>query len=67
MPSMHDVALSDAKDIIRYQIGIISVKTPEIIAIFSNLDKSPQNVQLIPLILALILNDEIHEKFGYEE
>jgi hypothetical protein len=61
MPSTHNVALSDAKDIIRYQIRTISEKSPDIITIFSKLDKSPQNIQLIPLILALILNDYIYE------
>lgn len=35
--------------------------------IFSHMEKTQESVQLIPMLLALILNDWVFEKYGYEE
>ena len=34
---------------------------------FNHLDKSPENYQLIPMILALCLNDMVFQKYELEE
>ena len=34
---------------------------------FSHLEKSPENYQLIPMILALCLNDMVFKKYELEE
>ena len=56
-----------AKEIIGYQVKMLEEKADEIDSILSNLEKGPETVQMIPMLLALILNDEVYEKYGYEE
>lgn len=31
------------------------------------MDKGPEVIQMVPMLLALILNDYVFEKYGYEE
>ena len=31
------------------------------------MDKGPETLQMVPMLLALILNDYVYEKYGYEE
>jgi hypothetical protein len=32
-----------------------------------HLEKTQETIQTIPMLLALILNDMVYEKYGYEE
>lgn len=54
-----------AKEVIVFQTKMISEKSDEIKAILSGLEKTPENVQTIPMLLALILNDMVYDKYGY--
>lgn len=56
-----------AKEIIRYQQSILYKKGDEILNILRNLEMGPEEMQKIPMLLALILKDEIYFKYGYEE
>ncbi len=67
MPAEKDVALDLSKEIIRFQTDAIGSKQDYLKTIFANMDKTQESVQLIPMLLALILNDVVFEKFGYEE
>lgn len=46
---------------------MIEEKGGEIDNILSNMDKGPETLQMVPMLLALILNDYVFEKYGYEE
>jgi hypothetical protein len=46
---------------------MINKKSDELKELFSNMEKTQESVQLIPMLLALILNDWVFEKYGYEE
>ncbi len=46
---------------------MINKKSDDLKEIFSNMEKTQESVQLIPMLLALILNDWVFEKYGYEE
>ena len=46
---------------------MISKRSDDIKSILSGLEKNQENVQMIPMLLALILNDMVFEKYGYEE
>lgn len=46
---------------------MINKRSDELKEIFSNMEKTQESVQLIPMLLALILNDWVFEKYGYEE
>lgn len=61
------MSLEVAKEVIIFQTKMISEKSDEIKAILSGLEKTPENVQTIPMLLALILNDMVYDKYGYEE
>lgn len=46
---------------------MIGQHTETIKKIFEGLEKTQETVQTIPMLLALILNDLVFEKYGYEE
>lgn len=56
-----------AKEVIEFQTNMIGEKTEEIKKILSELEKTQETIQTIPMLLALILNDMVFEKYGYEE
>lgn len=46
---------------------MINKRSDDLKEIFSHMEKTQESVQLIPMLLALILNDWVFEKYGYEE
>lgn len=46
---------------------MIGAQTETIKKIFEGLEKNQETVQTIPMLLALILNDMVFTKYGYEE
>ena len=46
---------------------MLTEKADYIKEVFSGLEKTQESMQLIPMLLALILNDMVFEKYGYEE
>ncbi len=46
---------------------MIEEKSNDINSILSGLEKGPEAMQMVPMLLALILNDYVFEKYGYEE
>lgn len=46
---------------------MIETKGSEINSILNGLQKGPETIQMVPMLLAIILNDYVYEKFGYEE
>lgn len=46
---------------------MLSEKQDEIKKILDHLEKTQESIQTIPMLLALILNDMVFEKYGYEE
>lgn len=46
---------------------MIGEQTETIKKIFEGLEKTQETVQTIPMLLALVLNDMVFEKYGYEE
>lgn len=46
---------------------MISERSDDIKSILSGLEKTQETVQMIPMLLALILNDMVFDKYGYEE
>lgn len=46
---------------------MLEEKQEEIKKILEGLEKTQETVQTIPMLLALILNDMVFEKYGYEE
>ena len=61
------MSLEVAKEIIKYQVELIDKRSKDINAILSGLEKGPEVIQMVPMLLALILNDYVFEKYGYEE
>jgi hypothetical protein len=59
--------LEVAKEVIVYQTKMISERSDDIKSILSGLEKTQETVQMIPMLLALILNDMVFDKYGYEE
>lgn len=56
-----------AKEVIEFQTKMIGDKTEDIKKILEGLEKTQETIQTIPMLLALILNDMVFEKYGYEE
>ena len=52
---------------IEHQTKMLTEKADYIKEVFSGLEKTQESMQLIPMLLALILNDMVFEKYGYEE
>lgn len=46
---------------------MINKRSDDLKEVFSHMEKTQESVQLIPMLLALILNDWVFEKYGYEE
>ena len=67
IPPSKDVSLDCAKYVIEFQTKMISEKADYIKTVFSGLERTQESTQLIPMLLALILNDMVFEKFAYEE
>lgn len=67
MPPSKDVALDVAREVIAYQTEMINKRSDDLKEIFASLEKTQESVQIIPMLLALILNDWVFEKYGYEE
>lgn len=62
-----DVSLDRAKDILKYQVGLLGSKVDYFKELFAGLDKTQENFQMVPMILALALNDMVFEEYGLEE
>ena len=56
-----------AKEVIEFQTKMIGDKTEEIKKILEGLERTQETIQTIPMLLALILNDMVYEKYGFEE
>lgn len=67
MSPSKDVSLEVAKEVIAYQTDMINKRSEDLKQIFSSLERTQESVQIIPMLLALILNDWVFEKYGYEE
>lgn len=52
---------------ILYQTNMLTEKKEELKKIFDGLEKNQETVQTIPMLLALVLNDMVYSKYGYEE
>jgi len=61
------IPVEKAKDILKYQIGLLSSRTDYFKGLFGNMEKNQDNLQLVPMILALALNDMVFEKHNLEE
>lgn len=50
-----------------YQVTELKTKTDFFKQIFDKLERTPDNYQMIPMLLALTLNDMVYKKYGLEE
>jgi hypothetical protein len=48
-------------------VGLLSSRTEYFKELFGNMDKNQENLQLVPMILALALNDMVFEEYSLEE
>lgn len=48
-------------------MGLLSSRTEYFKELFGNMDKNQENLQLVPMILALALNDMVFEEYSLEE
>lgn len=62
-----DVDLKSAKQILSFQVSLLKSKTEYFKQLFDGLEKNQQNLQLVPMILALALNDMVFDKYALEE
>jgi hypothetical protein len=62
-----EASLEQAKEILRYQVNELNSKVTFFKDLFAGLERTPENFQLIPMLLALSLNDLVFEKYGLEE
>lgn len=62
-----ETPLELSKEILKFQVTELQNRTPFFKELFSTLEKTPENFQLIPMLLALALNDLVYEKYQYEE
>ena len=62
-----EASLEQAKEILKYQVSELNNKVAFFKDLFSGLERTPENFQLIPMLLALSLNDLVFEKYGLEE
>ena len=46
---------------------MVKEKTPFFKLMLNSLDKTPENFQILPLIIALTLNDFVYDRYGLEE
>lgn len=62
-----EASLEQAKEILKYQVSELNNKIAFFKDLFASLERTPENFQLIPMLLALSLNDLVYEKYGLEE
>ncbi len=58
-----DVPLEKARDILKYQIGLLASRIDYFKELFSGFEKTEENFQMVPMILALALNDMVYEEY----
>ena len=51
----------------KFQINLLETKVDYFKSLFENMDKTQENMQLMPMILALSLNDMVFEEHKLEE
>ena len=51
----------------KFQVSKLKSEVEQFKKMFSHLEKNPENYQLIPMILALCLNDMVFKKYELEE
>lgn len=66
MVAEKEATLDQAKEILNFQVNELKSKVEYFKKLFENLEKSPENYQLIPMLLALSLNDMVYEKYNLE-
>lgn len=59
--------LDQAKEILNYQVKELKDRVDFFKKLFENLERSAENYQMIPMLLALTLNDLVHQKYSLEE
>lgn len=59
-----EASLEQAKEILKYQVSELNSKVAFFKDLFASLERTPENFQLIPMLLALSLNDLVYEKYG---
>ena len=59
--------MAKAKEILKYQIGLLSSKVEYFKELFHSMERSQENLQMVPMILALSLNDMVFEEYSLEE
>lgn len=59
--------MAKAKEILKYQIGLLSSKVQYFKELFQSMERSQENLQMVPMILALSLNDMVFEEYSLEE
>ena len=63
----NEVSFEKTQKIIRTQIHMVKEKAKFFKEMFSTIEKTPENFQIVPLVIALTLNDFVFEKFKIEE
>lgn len=63
MPASKEATLEQAKEILNYQVSKLKTETEHFKKMFSHLEKTAENYQLIPMLLALALNDMVFTKY----
>ena len=59
IPARHEVSLQSAKEILNYQVALLKSKVDYFKSLFSGLEKTQENLQLVPMILALALIESL--------
>jgi hypothetical protein len=62
-----EASLEKAKEILTFQVNELKTRIAFFKELFAGLERTPENFQLIPMLLALSLNDLVYEKYGLEE
>ena len=67
MPAEKEATLQQAKEILNFQVNKLKTDVNQFKKMFEHLEKTPENYQLIPMLLALSLNDMVFQKYELEE
>jgi len=67
MVAEKEATLEQAKEILNFQVSKLKSEVEQFKKMFAHLEKTPENYQLIPMILALCLNDMVFKKYELEE
>lgn len=67
IPTTKDIDLKQAKEMLTFQVNLLKTKTDFFKQLFDNLEKNQENLQLVPMILALALNDMVFDQYALEE